>query len=409
MAALESGGRMDYWREYFQTSNGDLFETIEKAIMVAASDYPKEFRIRRDGIAQILFSCNLIKCCGCDKLELGFPADDEQEDDDDDDHKELNDNIINKVSDYDYGVAEALTDEIEEESQMFGEVMRIKQIVDNHQDESESVLYNSLRKLQLMALSVEILKATEIGKSINVLRKHVSKDVRHIAKTLIGGWKYMVDQWVMATEKAAAVSEATPESLNPSVLDEEEEGLPSPPLDDLAFFYPQTSLELSEFFDGMDEYGNPGNNGRTEKQSIPKCKQQKPTNVPIMVRKNEPDSDVMKMKKKQATVVKPIKPSVAESAPGRRIKLNTERKLQTEPKRPHQSKPRPTGEATGQDKFEATKRKLQERYQQAENAKKQRKIQVMELHDLPKPKQQQGFPIRNQHNVRLGSNHNRHR
>ncbi|KVH94777.1 Transcription elongation factor, TFIIS/CRSP70, N-terminal, sub-type [Cynara cardunculus var. scolymus] len=363
MAALESGGRMDYWREYFQTSNGDLFETIEKAIMVAASDYPKEFRIRRDGIAQILFSCNLIKCCGCDKLELGFPADDEQEDDDDDDHKELNDNIINKVSDYDYGVAEALTDEIEEESQMFGEVMRIKQIVDNHQDESESVLYNSLRKLQLMALSVEILKATEIGKSINVLRKHVSKDVRHIAKTLIGGWKYMVDQWVMATEKAAAVSEATPESLNPSVLDEEEEGLPSPPLDDLAFFYPQTSLELSEFFDGMDEYGselnNPGNNGRTEKQSIPKCKQQKPTNVPIMVRKNEPDSDVMKMKKKQATVVKPIKPSVAESAPGR--------------------------------------------------PKKQRKIQVMELHDLPKPKQQQGFPIRNQHNVRLGSNHNRHR
>lgn len=47
------------------------------------------------------------------------------------------------------------------------------------------------------------------------------------------------------------VSEATPESLNPSVLDEEvegeeEEGLPSPPLDDLAFFYPHSSLELSE-------------------------------------------------------------------------------------------------------------------------------------------------------------------
>lgn len=411
MAASKSAGRMDYWRDYFRTSNGDLFETIEKAIIVAASDYPKEFRIRRDGIAQTLFSCKLIKCSGCDKLELGFPADDEQQDDDDDDdHKEVNvGNNNNQVSNYSYGVAEALTDEIEEESQLFGEVMRIKEVVDNHQDESESVLYNSLRKLQLMALTVEILKATEIGKSVNVLRKHVSKDVNHIAKTLIEAWKDMVAQWVVDTEKATAVSEATPESLNPSVLDEEEEGLPSPPLDDLAFFYPQTSLELSEFFDGMDEYGNPGNDGRIEKQSVPKCKQQKPRNVPVTVRKSEPNSDVAKMKKTQATVVKPIKPSVAESAPGRRIKVNAERKLQNVPKRPHQSNLRAAGEATTQDKFEATKRKLQERYQQAEKAKKQRTIQVMELHDLPKPKQQLGFPARNQHNVRPGSNHNRHR
>lgn len=58
------------------------------------------------------------------------------------------------------------------------------------------MLYNSLRKLQLMALSVETLKETEIGKSINVLRKHVSNDVSHIEV-----WKKMVDQRVMATEK----------------------------------------------------------------------------------------------------------------------------------------------------------------------------------------------------------------
>ena len=177
------------------------------------------------------------------------------------------------------------------------------------------------------------------------------------------------DEWT-------AVSEATPESLNPSVLDEEEEGLPSPPLDDLAFFYPQ--MELSEvrnsnfvtwylfrdcFLTGLVDVPSSltgwtsmevswivnlllfasllnsqlmyldslfsiiSDPGRTEKQSVPKCK---PTNVPIMVHTNEGER---KMKKKQATVVKPIKPS---SAPGRRIKLNKERKLQTEPKRPHQ-------------------------------------------------------------------------
>ncbi|KAK9065694.1 hypothetical protein SSX86_015095 [Deinandra increscens subsp. villosa] len=343
MAGSKSGARMGYWREYFKNSNGDIFETIEKAIMIAASDYPKEFGIRRDGIAQMLFN----------------------------------------FSDYNYGAAEALTDEIEEESQMFGEVMRIKEIVDHNQDESESVLYNSLRKLQLMDLSVETLKTTEIGKSVNVLRKHASKDVSSIAKTLIESWKILVDEWVIATEKTL-VSEATPESVNPSVLDEEE-GLPSPPLDDLTFLYPHGSLELSEFFDGMDEYGNPGNSGGFNKNhDRPKPKQQKPSNVPNMVRKNEPDSSDL-MKKKQPTVVKPTKPTVPESAPGRRVKPNPERKLQNVPKRPpQQTKQRETGEAMTQDKFEATKRKLQERYQQAENAKKQRTIQVMELHDLPK-------------------------
>lgn len=406
MAASKSAARMDYWREYFKSSNGDIFETIEKAIIVAASDYSKEFRIRRDGIAQTLFSCKLIKCSGCDNVELGFPEDDE--------HEDLN--VGNhQINNYDYGVAEALTDEIEEESQMFGEVMRIKEIVDNNQDESESVLYNSLRKLQLMNLSVETLKATEIGKSVNVLRKHASKDVRDIAKTLIDEWKEMVDEWVVAIEKPAVVSEATPESLNPSVLDEEEEGLPSPPLDDLAFFYPNTSLELSEFFDGMDEYGNPGNgmgfnktrnDVRTEKQNVTKPKQQKPSN-PTTVHKSEAKSeDLMKMKKKQPTFVKPVKPSVPESTSGRRVKPNPERKLQTVPKRPQQNNQRAT-EATAQDKFETAKRKLQERYQQAENAKRQRTIQVMELRDLPKPKN--GFPVRNHQSVRPGSNHNRHR
>ncbi|PKU82591.1 putative mediator of RNA polymerase II transcription subunit 26b [Dendrobium catenatum] len=40
-------------------------------------------------------------------------------------------------------------------------------------------------------------------------------------------------------------------------------------------------------------------------------------------------------------------------------------------------------------KLEVAKRKLHEGYQRIENAKKQRKIQVLELHDLPKPSQNQ--------------------
>lgn len=454
MAVSKSGVRIDYFREYFRNANANIFEIIEGAIMLAASDCPIEFKIRRDSIAQLLFSCKVIKCSGCDQEKLALPVDNEEHDHnldhnhnhnhddgdnnddegvkfksklsdvngncskesskvinssrvDDDENLELNESN-HHVSNYSYGDAEALTDEIEQESLTFGEVMRIKDIVDNSPDESASSLCNSLRKLQLMALSVDTLKATEIGKSVNFLRKHASKDVRQIARTLIEMWKDMVDEWVNTTQKMT-VSENTPESVNPSVLDEDE-GLPSPPLDDLAFLNPHSmSLELNEFFDGMDDYGNPrkskesnktGNNDvkpETEKQNENKWKQQNSLNRPTMVPK--------------PTVVKPSKPPVADSAPGRRVNPNVDRKLQNPekpslPKRPiapPQRKPVSSDGESVQDKLEATKRKLQERYQQAENAKRQRTIQVMELHDLPK---QAIPPPKNQHG-RPGSNHNR--
>ncbi|GJU82244.1 hypothetical protein Tco_1284609 [Tanacetum coccineum] len=60
----------------------------------------------------------------------------------------------------------------------------------------------------------------------------------------------MVDKWVMAT-KETIVFEATPESINSVVLNEVEEGVPSIPLDDLDFFYPHASLELSNQHQGL--------------------------------------------------------------------------------------------------------------------------------------------------------------
>ena len=55
---------LDEWRKYFGSANSDIFEIIEHAIIVAASDCPKEFRVRRDGIAERLFSCRLTRCVG---------------------------------------------------------------------------------------------------------------------------------------------------------------------------------------------------------------------------------------------------------------------------------------------------------------------------------------------------------
>lgn len=173
---MNSSGSVDSWRNYFFTAKGDIFDIIDHAITVAAIDCPQEFKLRRDRIAEKLFTCKLTRCSGCDKMELAVPAGDDNDDDigiamgserdgsgggtartgskeskvnssrgDDDrdhDHHKLHyDNVINNnhnnqiVSNYSYGEAEALTDEIEEESLIVGEVLRIKSILSNSQYE----------------------------------------------------------------------------------------------------------------------------------------------------------------------------------------------------------------------------------------------------------------------------------
>ncbi|XP_059668296.1 probable mediator of RNA polymerase II transcription subunit 26b isoform X2 [Cornus florida] len=446
-----NSGSLDKWRDYFRTANSDIFAIIEHAIMVAASDCPKELRLRRDQIAEILFSCKLGRCYGCDRIELAVPGDVVDDDDEDegcksgsdtdrfkfeaggckeskvknshrDDHVDMN---MNHVSNYSFGEAEALTDEIEEEGQIVGEVLRIKEILHNSQDESDSVLCDSLRRLQLMALSVDTLKSTEIGKAVNGLRKHGLRQIRDLARTLIDMWKDMVDEWVNAT---TAIAEGTPESVNPSVVDEEE-GLPSPPLDEGFFLAgPTTTMELSQFFDCMDDDGNPRNGGEFKKnrengrkpsmesQNVPRRKQPLPneSKVPAKDNKGEQVKKQEAVMRKQTAIVKPHKHSNTESGPGRPAKPNVVQKvnnetkfqqksdkvaIQKKPLAAQQDKLQRSDEDAVRMKLEATKRRLGERYQQAENAKRQRMIQVMELHDLPK----QGLGHKNAH-IRPGRN-----
>ncbi|KAE8661191.1 Transcription elongation factor family protein, putative isoform 2 [Hibiscus syriacus] len=302
-----------------------------------------------------------------------------------------------------------------------GEVFRIKDVLLNSQDEPDSILFDSLRRLQLMELTVDVLKATEIGKVVNSFRRHSSKQTRHLAQTIIDGWKGLVDEWVSATE---AIVEGTPESMNPSVVDEEvvveeEEGLPSPPLDEGAFFATQpTSMELSQFFDGMDDDGNPQSNaefkrnwdsGRKpsqENQTFSKGKKKTSSKTNLGIK----DDKSQQMKRLEPVAKPNSKPSSINTGSGIPQKNNVEKKPNSEPsllktpdkmavlKKPlscQQDKLKTSDELSVQQKLEATKRKLQERYQQAENAKRKRTIQVMELHDLPK----QGSS---------NNNHNRH-
>ncbi|GER51918.1 transcription elongation factor family protein [Striga asiatica] len=198
--AKSTSASLDKWREYFRTASSDIFDIIEKAIMVAASDCPYDFKLKRDRIAEVLFACKITRCFGCEKLELAVPGggecpeksedkyksgieaggskdtkeskvnssnrdcddDDDDDDNDDDNNREVMEMNVNQVRDDSYGDVEALNDEIEEESQFYGEALRIKEVLDNYKDE-----------------------ATEIGKSVNILRKHSSTEIKNLARSLI--------------------------------------------------------------------------------------------------------------------------------------------------------------------------------------------------------------------------------
>ncbi|KAL4349829.1 hypothetical protein AHAS_Ahas10G0081100 [Arachis hypogaea] len=80
--------------------------------MVAASDCPKKFRLRRVCIAEMLSSCKQTRCVYCDRVELFNKMNSSR--DDIDDHDDMD---VNKVlSNYSLGEVEALTDKMEEQS-----------------------------------------------------------------------------------------------------------------------------------------------------------------------------------------------------------------------------------------------------------------------------------------------------
>ncbi|XP_050242350.1 probable mediator of RNA polymerase II transcription subunit 26b [Quercus robur] len=398
-----------YWRDYFQGVNCSIFEIIENAIKVAATDHPNEFKLQRGQIVEKLYYCQAgTQCCGQNHNELAMlnetnngnfndehaivmantrltsnAADlevggsEQSKVDSSSDQTEMN---TTQESKYSYSEAEALTDEIDEESEIFLEVLRTKEILENSQDESETVLLESLRKLQLMVHSVEVLQNL-------------------IAVVYSSGWKIMTNEWL----DAAAIIAEGPVDSNPSTVFDEE-GLPSPPLDEGALFASKTPIKLSQFFDGIDDDGNFELNMEYDKnlesgtkpllgnQNSTKHNSQLPMEATIPIRDKKhhltQQQSVIKLTSNTET-------SNTISKKGRTHNLNLEQKVNNEIDFQLQAsisisstiffqKSRLLDDAAVQAKLKATKRKLQASYQQAENAKMQRKTKFVDLHELPK-------------------------
>ncbi|CAF2054232.1 unnamed protein product [Brassica oleracea var. botrytis] len=186
MTLMKPSASLDTWRDYFRPGDSDIFGIIEHAIMVADTDSPEELRSRRYTIVELLFSCQGSRCIGCDQPDLSKSGDNET-------------NNGRKTMDTDDGAHEE--DEMKlNNSQIVDEVMRIKDILLNKNDEvlslyfnyirgsdnfRPSVLFESLRNLTSMSITLDLIKGSEIGKAVNRLRKHGSDKISKLAKTLI--------------------------------------------------------------------------------------------------------------------------------------------------------------------------------------------------------------------------------
>lgn len=134
---------LDEWREFFRRTNADVFKLIDNAIAVAALDCPDDFRSQRGRIMERLYSCKAERHTAgdqvgsCDAASKESVASSDGRGDDEQDVVDMDEESCDS-----FGEAEAFTDEIDEQSRVVREVMRIKQVLDNNRLEVNS-LHNS--------------------------------------------------------------------------------------------------------------------------------------------------------------------------------------------------------------------------------------------------------------------------
>ncbi|CAD6238826.1 unnamed protein product [Miscanthus lutarioriparius] len=178
---------LEPWRELFR--GRDIYDVIGKVILVAATDSPQEFRRRRDGIMEQIYTAPTVpipqgRAAAAgersgralevsdkgSKVATCTVAPAEEPEDNNDKKKGIAaaqhaNGDGDKADDADYGAAgmewlQCLADQMDAESLEINEVLRIKDILLNHHEQSADNLFDSLRRPQLMELTADKIKPT---------------------------------------------------------------------------------------------------------------------------------------------------------------------------------------------------------------------------------------------------------
>ncbi|KAJ7956959.1 Transcription elongation factor [Quillaja saponaria] len=208
-------------------------------------------------------------------------------------------------------------------------ILEIRDLLEDP-DQSEDSLVELLQTLADMDITFQELKETDIGRHVNRLRKDSSNDVRRLVKLLVRKWKEIVDEWVKLNQPGEHTSSAL-------MVDGD-----SPPKKN-----PQNGRNQVPDFAFSPNPHN-GSSGSDKNYSEP---EPKPKSVPRKEAQRKSTSSV---------------PSLA-SATQNRQREQRESNFDSE-------------------KLASARRRLQANYKEAENAKRQRTIQVMDIHEIPKPK-----------------------
>ncbi|KAL7254658.1 hypothetical protein ACSBR1_008919 [Camellia fascicularis] len=367
---------LDAFRMILSNSRVNVWELIDTAITVASLDYGHELKDRRDRIVERLYTTTSsdLRCQNCDvdlqrpngvpkneALSLDFIKKERSHDDvqlqqqqQQQQQKEggspSTPQSIHRDDDDD--------DDDNEERDPYGglfddeetRILNIKEQLEDP-DQSEDSLVELLQSLADMDITFKALKETDIGRHVNRFRKNPSNDVRRLVKQLVRKWKDLVDEWVKLN---------TPNQLVSSSLIADGDS-------------PQQNVPPSNTRNGLHHqvpdfaYSPNPHNGSSGSD------------------KNyfEPEPKAKVVPRRDAPLAKPTHsiPLAASAPPPKRQQKESSLDL---------------------ERLASTRKRLHENYQEAENARKQRTIQVMDIHEIPKPKNT--FFAKNK-----GGPHGRHR
>lgn len=342
---------MDYddFRSIVESSGVDLWSFIDTAISVASSDYADELKHRRDGIVEKLYSSTWCRNCDGERNVQEMKASEVE--------KEASPQRKGRGSpsttpQSNHVIEEEEEEEEEDQDRRYGglfddEETKILAIIEHLEDpdQSEESVVELLQTLADMDITFKALKETDIGRHVNRLRKHSSKEVRDLVKHLVSKWKILVDEWVKMNPNTHG-STVTADGDSPHHK-----------------FSQNGHHQVTDFAYSPNPHNGSSGSDKNYAELEPKGKAVLRREVPKKPAQSTPVPAYV-----PPYVPVPIKP--------REPKVDAER-------------------------LASARKRLQENYKEAENAKKQRTIQVMDIHDLPKPKNT--FFAKNK-----GNSHGRH-
>ncbi|KAF3505772.1 hypothetical protein F2Q69_00000383 [Brassica cretica] len=334
---------LDDFRSVMDNAGVDVWTFIDTAILVASLDYGQELKRRRDNIVERLYATSMAnKCRNCDfgggggEVARANGSGGHEEEGEGEEVREKSVNGEDDDEDDGYDPFAGLFDD-EQKS-----VLEIKERLEDP-DLSEEDLVELLQNLDDMEITFQALQETDIGRHVNKVRKHPSNDVRILAKKLVKKWKETVDEWVKLNP---------PGDLEPPSLIADEDSPQQRAL------HNGNRQQVPDFgYSPVPQTTQNGYSGSSSKYSNVAQPERKPRPVAPPQRRESPS---------------PAKPS----------------------------RPPPSQQPIQREKehkeidFDSARKRLQQNYRQAENAKKQRTIQVMDIHEIPKPKKGGFFPRR---------------